>query len=48
MPATTGTPPPDWTPPEQALWHAYRTGRTLDLRTGDPTRDDPAPAAHWP
>ncbi|MGA4539187.1 hypothetical protein ACPA54_04260 [Uniformispora flossi] len=48
MPANTGTPPPDWTPPEQALWHAYRTGRTLDLRTGDPTRDDPATAAHWP
>ncbi|MET7300402.1 hypothetical protein [Embleya sp. NPDC005575] len=41
-------PPAMWTAPEQALWQAHHAGRPLDLRTGDPARDDPAAGSDWP
>ncbi|GAA2833397.1 hypothetical protein GCM10010441_67440 [Kitasatospora paracochleata] len=34
-------PPSDWTPVEQALWEAFRSGRTYDLRA-DPSGGRPA------
>ncbi|MFE6749613.1 oxidoreductase [Kitasatospora purpeofusca] len=39
--------PDGWTAAEQALWQAFRHGRTLDLRTGDAAADDPFGEGVW-
>lgn len=39
--------PEPLTGPERTLWAAFRTGTPVDLRTGDPAKDDPAGAAGW-
>jgi hypothetical protein len=35
------------TDPERAVWEAVETGKLVDLRVGDPKRDDPAMGASW-
>jgi len=37
----------DLTRPERALCDGYARGEVVDLRTGDPVRDDPATSATW-
>lgn len=39
--------PAGWTAVERRLWEAFRQGRTLDLRTGDPRVDDPLAGPEW-
>jgi hypothetical protein len=41
------SPPRGWTAVERRLWEAFRQGRTLDLRTGDPAADDPLEGPEW-
>jgi hypothetical protein len=40
-------PPQGWTRVELGAWEAFREGRTYDLRTGDPARDDPLAGPEW-
>jgi len=40
-------PPSDWTPVEQGLWEAFRSGVAYDLSTGDPAADDPFGDREW-
>lgn len=44
-----GEPPAglELTPPEWALWQAFRNGSTCDLRTDDPVRNDPHGLHVW-
>jgi hypothetical protein len=35
------------TDPERAVWEAVESGKLVDLRLGDPDRDDPAKGATW-
>jgi hypothetical protein len=42
-----GAPPQGWTAVERRVWEAFRQGRTLDLRTGDPAVDDPLAGPPW-
>lgn len=42
--ARSDEPPQDWTPVEQGMWRAFRTGSTYDLRTGRAADDDPVTA----
>lgn len=37
----------DLTAVEQKVWDAFVRGEEVDVRTGDPARDDPAKAAAW-
>ena len=38
---------PDLSRPERALWEAFPRGAWVDLRSGDPEKDDPASAGSW-
>ena len=37
----------DLSEPERAVWDAFPRAETIDLRTGDPARDDPATSRTW-
>ncbi len=37
----------DLSEPERAAWDAFRRAETVDLRTGDLARDDPAASRRW-
>jgi hypothetical protein len=37
----------DLSEPERAVWDAFPRAETIDLRTGDPARDDPATSGTW-